>query len=143
MMKLKLSLLTSAIVSLAILAIAQSSPDIVGKWRGENRGTQWVTVNVNRDSGGQLSGTAVFYILDQTETAQMPIVLGKQEVALVDPVMARNVFSFKIKNQQGTVIMNPSSGDALAFKMIVQSDTEATLRSKGQESLSVHMIKQK
>jgi hypothetical protein len=39
--------------------------------------------------------------------------------------------------------MNPSSGEALEFKMIMNSETEATLRSEGQESFSVKMVKQK
>jgi hypothetical protein len=143
MMKRKLYLFTIVVVSLALFAIAQPSPEIVGRWQGDKMGTPWVTVNVIRGHSGQLSGTAVFYILDRSETDHAPKVLGKQEVALLDPKIAGNIFSFKVTNQQGAVTMNPSSGEALEFKMIVRSDTEATLRSEGQDSLSVSMVKQK
>jgi hypothetical protein len=54
-MKLK-SLLTIVIVSLALFALGQPSPEIVGKWQGDKMGTPWVTVNVNRGQAGQLSG---------------------------------------------------------------------------------------
>jgi hypothetical protein len=142
MMKLK-SLLTIVIVSLALFALGQPSPEIAGKWQGDKMGTPWVTVNVNRSQAGQLSGTVVFYILDRPDGDHAPKVLGKQQVALFDPKIAGNVFSFKVKNQQGSVTMNPSPGEALEFTMIMNSETEATLRSEGQESLSVKMVKQK
>ena len=142
-MKPRLSVLMTTIVSLALLASAQSTKQIIGIWQGENRGKPWVTLNVLRDHNGQLSGTAVFYVLDRTQNEEQPKVIGKQEVALVDPKMAGNVLSFTVKNHQAEVTMNQFLGEDLQFKMVVHNEIEATLTSENRDSLSVKMVKQK
>jgi hypothetical protein len=140
-MKTKVLFCVSTLVAIALTVAAQPSPIIVGKWQGDQPGSPGVSVNVTQEKNGELGGTAIFFILDRTETQNPPQLLGKQQVQLVDPKLAGSVFSFKIKNQQGKVTMNPSSGEVLAFQMILSSKTEAILKSENQPD--IRMVKQK
>lgn len=142
-MKLKTLTCGFVVAWLAVAAMGQSSRSVLGKWQGERQGVPFVTVNVTTEKDGELSGTAVFYILDQREIQGKPRVLGKQEVQLVDPKLAANVLSFKIRNQQGDVTMNASSGEELEFQMILGSDTEATLKSENREPAPIKLLKLK
>jgi hypothetical protein len=69
--------------------------------------------------------------------------LGKQEVRLIDPKLEDSVFTFSVRNQQGQVTMNPSSGDTLVFHMALNSDTEGSLKSDDPQTPGVKMVKQK
>lgn len=122
-------LLFSVAASLAITVglWAQASSAILGRWQAEKHGVPWLIVNVS-EKGSKRGGTAVFYVLDGAESAT-PTVLGKQEVRLIDAKLVGNVFSFKVRNQQADVTMNPSSGELLTFEMTLKDETHATLKS--------------
>jgi len=137
-MKSRTVIWAAGLACVATLAIAQLSPAVVGKWQGDNQGSPWVTLNVVREKNGELSGTAVFFILDAP-----PKVLGKQEVQLIDPKLEGNTFSFKVRNQQGRVTMNPSSGETIGFQMTLNSDSEGLLKSDDPAAPSVKLLKQK
>lgn len=140
-MKTKKLFCATTLLMVAITVSAQPSQIIVGKWQGEKHGSPWVSVNVTQEKNGKLSGTAVFFILDRSETQNSPKVLGKQQVRLVDPKLEGNIFSFKIMNRQGEVTMNPSAGESLAFQMILSNEAEAILKSEHQSE--IRMVKQK
>jgi hypothetical protein len=122
-------LLFSVAASLAITVAlwAQASSAILGRWQAEKHGVPWLIVNVSEERS-KLGGSAVFYVLDGAESAT-PTVLGKQEVRLIDAKLVGNVFSFKVRNQQADVTMNPSSGELLNFEMTLKDETHATLKS--------------
>jgi nitrogenase molybdenum-iron protein alpha/beta subunit len=107
---------------------AQTSSAIVGRWQAEKHGTPWLIVNITGDNNSKLGGRAVFYVLDSSDTAN-PKVVGKQEVQLLDAKLDGNVFRFQVKNQQAEVTMNPSSGELLTFRMILNDATHAMLKS--------------
>ena len=127
---------------LTFLAAGQNSESIVGNWKGDREGVTWVTLNVDRASNGELAGTAVFSIMAPPEDHRPPRVVGSRELKLLDPAQDGNVFLFKIKNHQGKVTMDPSSGDTIQFQMTLTSDTEATLRTKFHDNTPMPMVKQ-
>jgi len=137
-MKSRTVIWAAGLACVATLAIAQLSPAVVGKWQGDNQGSPCVTLNVVREKNGELSGRAVFFSLDAPQK-----VLGKQEVQLIDPKLEGNAFSFKVRNQQGRVTMNPSSGETIGFQMTLNSDSEGLLKSDDPAAPSVKLLKQK
>jgi hypothetical protein len=128
-------------LSMTLALFAQPSRTILGNWEADKEGFPWVTVNVTRGGNGKFSGTAVFYVFDNPDSQGSPKVLGKQEVQLVDPQLVGDVFSFKIKNEQREVTMNPSSGETLSFQMILTDETHATLKSGGPRTAEATMVK--
>jgi hypothetical protein len=128
-------------ISMTVVLFAQPSRTILGKWEANKKGSPWVSVNVTRGDSGRFSGTAVFYVFDNPDSQGSPKVLGKEEVPLVDPQLVGHVFSFKIKNEQREVTMNPSSGETLSFQMILTDETHATLKSGGPRTAEATMVK--
>src|SRR5262249_54148397 len=93
-------------------AAAQVKPEnFVGQWHGERLGSPSVTLNLTLEKGG-LAGTGVFYILDRT-AENKPKILGEAKVQLLDVKLSGNVISFKVRNQEGEIVMNQGSGDQL------------------------------
>jgi biopolymer transport protein ExbD len=119
----------------------ESSSTIAGTWVGEKQGSPWLQLDVTREKNGDLSGTAVFFILDRTGGPAPPRVLERQNVRLVDPKLEGNVFSFQVRNQQGQVTMNPSSGEVLHFQMKLDNERTGRLKSDSPDSEAVTMVK--
>jgi hypothetical protein len=141
-MKTKIVLLIVLTLASVALAAGQTMPSaIAGRWQGDKQGTPCVTLELTLDNG-ELSGTAMFFILDRTEHELPPRVLGKQEVQLLNPKLTGNVLSFKVKKQQGGVIMKQSSAEALVFHMTLEGNKTGVLKSNDPENPSVRMIKQ-
>ena len=128
-------------LAITVALVAQPSPTIVGKWQGDKQGSPWLIVNVTHEKNSELGGTAVFFIFDRDEPQAAPRVVGKQDVRLAEPKLVGNVFSFKIKNEQGEVTMNPSSGEALSFEMILKDEAHAVLKSGADADADLLMVK--
>ena len=127
-MTIRLLFSAAASLVLTVALWAQSSSAILGSWQSEKHGSPWLIVNVRREANSKPGGTAIFFVLDSIDAAT-PKILGKQEVPLIDAKLAGNVFSFKVRNRQGDMIMNPYSGELLGFEMILRDDTHAMLKS--------------
>jgi hypothetical protein len=133
---MELSMIKELIFNAALLAItpslwAQPKSTFTGTWRADKYGSPYVIVRLTHDQNSHLGGSAVFYVLDRADSNVPPKVLGNQEVQLLEPKLVDNVLFFKVRNQQGDVTMNPSSGESLIFKMILKDDNHATLKSPG------------
>ena len=127
---------------LAISAAGQTSSIIAGTWQGEKQGSPFVILNVRQAANGKLSGTAVFFILDRESGHTPPKVLGKEEVQLLNPKLDGRVFTFSVRNQQGQVVMNASSGETLEFQLTMDNETRASLKSNSPDAETIKMLKQ-
>lgn len=128
-------------VSMTLALFAQPARTILGKWEADKEGSPWLVLNVRGRSDGKLGGTAVFFVFDNSDSQVSPKLLGKQEVQLAHAQLVGNVFSFKIKNEQPEVTMNPSSGETLSFEMILKDETHAALESGAPHTSEVTMMK--
>lgn len=117
-----------AILTISVALRAQTSSAIPGLWQAEKRGSPWLVVDVTSDHDSNLGGTAAFYVLESNYSVS-PKVLGLQEARITDAKLAGNIFSFKVRNQQAGLTLNPSSGELLSFEMILNDETHATLKS--------------
>jgi hypothetical protein len=141
-MKYRRLICAAMLAFVSVVAVGQISSTIVGTWQGDKRGSPWVTLHLTREKDGELSGTGVFFILDRNENNGPPKVLGRQEVQLVNPKVEGHVLSFRVRNQQGGVTMNPSSGETLGFHMTL-NDESGILKSDDPGTPSLKMVKQK
>jgi len=136
-------LLSVVIFVIMLPAFGQTtSQDYVGEWLGNNKGVPWVILDVKVGSGG-LGGKATFYILDTSPSAVSPKVLGKEDVEIIDATLEANEMSFKVKNDQGDVVMNSSSGRELTFHLTMKSKAEGELRSDDPKGPTVTMTRAK
>ena len=141
-MKIRM-LLSIVVFGFMLPAFGQTtSQDYVGKWLGNNKGVPWVTLDVKDGSGG-LGGKATFYILDASPSNGSPKVLGKKDVEMIDATSTANGMSFKVKNDQGDVVMNPSSGQELTFHLTMKSKDEGVLQSDDPKGPIVTMTRGK
>ena len=141
---MKMRVLLSIVIFVSMLpAFGQTtSQDYAGEWLGNNKGVPWVTLDVKVGSGG-LGGKATFYILDTSPGNGTPKVLGKKDVEMIDATLEANGMSFKVKNDQGDVVMNSSSGQALTFHLTMKSKDEGVLRSDDPKGPTVTMTRAK
>lgn len=88
-----------------------------------------------KDEGGKLSGTAVFYIIGNQNNK--PQVMGKTEVALIDPQFDGILLKFSVKAKE------PESGkeENIEMQMRVTSATEAELANMNDSSSPIIKMK--
>ena len=124
---------------------AKARHEVTGRWQGKFPSEQVagisdadnpVAVEVTiKDEGGTLSGTAVFYVIRNTD--DKPQVKGKTESALIEPQFDGTLLKFSVKAK------GPQSGkeENIEMQMRLTSATEAELENMSDSSSPIFEMK--
>jgi hypothetical protein len=131
-------------VSLA-MQDAKTRNKVTGRWQGKFPSEQVpgisdadnpVAVEVAmKDEGGKLSGTAVFYVIRNTD--DKPQVKGKTESALIDPQFDGTLLKFSVKAKGP----QPGKEENIEMQMKLTSAIEAELENMNDSSSPIFKMK--
>jgi hypothetical protein len=124
---------------------AKTRHEVTGRWQGKFPSEQVpgisdadnpVAVEVAiKDEGGKLSGTAIFYVIINTDNK--PQVKGKAESALIEPQFDGTLLKFSVKAKAP----EPGKEENIEIQMRLTSATEAELANMSDSSSPIIKMK--
>lgn len=134
---------TKTTIAILIFACAAASSaaqtDMAGTWRAYMKDVPAVIMHLH-DNHGKLEGTVVFNIINR-EDPNHPSILGSQELELLNPSLAGNVFSFQVKTHSDE---GAEAGEMVTCRLSLTGQDQGLFKClNGADSPEVKMVRSK
>jgi len=136
---MRIQSIIAILVFICATAASAAQTEMAGTWRAYMKDVPAVILHL-QDDHGKLQGTVVFNIINR-EDPNHPSILGSQELVLLNPSLAGNVFSFQVKRQSDE---GAESGEMVTCRLSLTGHDEGLFKClNGADSPEVKMVRGK